>query len=94
VLTTIGMTIIAFIHSPVSALVVLLAMLVYMQVESYVIDPRIMGRAVQVPGSVVLISAMAGGALFGLGGALVAIPVSASIILIIREVVWPAKERS
>jgi predicted PurR-regulated permease PerM len=94
VLTTIGMTIIAFIHSPVSALVVLLAMLVYMQVESYVIDPKIMGKAVQVPGSVVLISAMAGGALFGLAGALVAIPVSASIILIIREVVWPAKERS
>ena len=94
IITTIGMTIIAFIHSPVSALIVLIAMLVYMQVESYVIDPRVMGKAVQVPGSVVLISAMAGGALFGLVGALVAIPISASVILIIREVVWPAKQRA
>jgi len=94
VLTTIGMTILAFIHSPTSALIVLIAMLIYMQVESYVIDPRVMGKAVQIPGSVVLISAMGGAALFGLAGALLAIPVSAGIILIIREVVFPAKQRS
>jgi len=94
VLTTIGMTIIAFIHSPTSALIVLIAMLIYMQVESYVIDPRVMGKAVQIPGSVVLISAMGGAALFGLAGALLAIPVSAGVILIIREVVWPAKQRA
>ena len=93
ILTTIGMTILAFIHSPTSALIVLIAMLIYMQVESYVIDPRIMGKAVEIPGSVVLISAMGGAALFGLAGALLAIPVSAGIILIIREVVWPAKQR-
>jgi predicted PurR-regulated permease PerM len=94
VLTTIGMTIIAFIHDPLSALIVVIAMLIYMQVESYVIDPRVMGRAVEIPGSVVLISAMAGGALFGLAGALIAIPISAAFILIIREVVWPAKEKT
>jgi len=94
VLTTIGMTIIAFIHSPTSALIVLIAMLIYMQVESYLIDPKVMSRAVQIPGAVVLISAMAGGALFGLAGALIAIPISAGIILLIREVVWPAKERA
>jgi predicted PurR-regulated permease PerM len=94
VLTTIGMTVIAFIHSPTSAIIVLIAMLIYMQVESYIIDPKVMGKAVEVPGSVVLISAMAGGALFGLAGALIAIPVSAGVILIIREVIWPAKERA
>jgi len=94
VLTTIGMTVIAFIHSPTSAIIVLIAMLIYMQVESYIIDPKVMGKAVEIPGSVVLISAMAGGALFGLTGALIAIPVSAGIILIIREVIWPAKQRT
>lgn len=94
VLTTIAMTILAFIHSPLAGLIVLVAMLVYMQLEAYVFTPRVMSKAVKVPGSVVLISALAGGTLFGLPGSLVAIPVSAGIILIIKGVVMPARERS
>jgi predicted PurR-regulated permease PerM len=94
VLTTAAMTIVAFLHSPLSALIVLVFMLIYMQVEAYVLTPKVMSKAVQVPGSVVLVSALAGGTLFGLAGALVAIPISAGIILIIKEVVWPAKERT
>jgi predicted PurR-regulated permease PerM len=69
-------------------------MLIYMQVEAYVLTPRVMSKAVQVPGSVILISALAGGTLFGLAGALTAIPVSAGIILIIKEIVMPAKDLS
>jgi predicted PurR-regulated permease PerM len=92
VLTTIAMTILALLHSPVSALIVLIFMLIYMQVEAYILTPKVMGKAVQVPGSVVLISALAGSTLFGLAGALVAIPISAGIILIIRELVMPRKE--
>ena len=53
------------------------------------LSPRIMSRAVSVPGSVVVIAALAGGALLGLLGALIAIPVAASIILIIKQVVIP-----
>jgi predicted PurR-regulated permease PerM len=94
VLTTIGMTILALLHSPTAGIIVLIAMLVYMQVEAYVLTPRVMSKAVQVPGSVVLISALAGGTLFGLAGALTAIPVSAGIILIIKEIVMPAKDRT
>lgn len=92
VLTTAVMSVVAFIHDPVSGFIVLGMMLVYMQVEAYVMGPRVMGKAVQVPGSVVLISALAGGTLFGLIGALVAIPISAGIILVVREVVIPRKE--
>jgi predicted PurR-regulated permease PerM len=73
---------------------VLLVMLVYMQVEAYLFTPKVMSKAVQVPGSVVLISALAGGTLFGLAGALIAIPISAGVILIIRELVMPRKELS
>jgi predicted PurR-regulated permease PerM len=94
VLTTAVMSILAFIHSPVSGVVVLILMLIYMQVEAYILTPKVMGKAVQVPGSVVLISALAGSTLFGLPGALVAIPISAGIILIINEVVMPRKELS
>jgi predicted PurR-regulated permease PerM len=49
---------------------------------------------VQVPGSIVLIAALAGGTLAGLPGALVAIPAAAGILLILKEIVIPAKARS
>jgi predicted PurR-regulated permease PerM len=63
--------------------------LVYMQVEAYVLSPRIMNRAVSVPGAVVVIAALAGGSLLGILGALIAIPFAASILLIIKQVVIP-----
>lgn len=75
--------------SPTTAIIAAVYYLVYMQVEAYVISPRIMGRAVSVPGAVVVIAALAGGALLGLLGALVAIPVAASILILYRQVVIP-----
>jgi predicted PurR-regulated permease PerM len=63
--------------------------LIYMQVEAYVLSPHIMSRAVAVPGSVVVIAALAGGSLLGILGALIAIPVAASILMIIKQVVIP-----
>ncbi len=94
VLTTIFMTIFALFTSPTAAAIVLVSMLIYMQVEAYIFTPRVMSKAVQVPGSIVLISALAGGTLAGLPGALIAIPVAAGILILIREVVIPAKARS
>ena len=75
--------------SPTTALIAAIYYLIYMQIEAYVISPRIMGRAVSVPGAVVVIAALAGGSLLGLLGALVAIPVAASILIIYRQVVIP-----
>ncbi|MDQ4138069.1 MAG: AI-2E family transporter [Actinomycetota bacterium] len=63
--------------------------LVYMQVEAYLLSPNIMRAAVKVPGVVVVIAALAGGTLAGILGALVAIPVAASILLIFKQVVIP-----
>ena len=63
--------------------------LIYMQVEAYVISPNIMNRAVKVPGVVVVVAALAGGTLLGVLGALVAIPVAAAVLLIIKQVVVP-----
>ncbi|MET0725898.1 MAG: AI-2E family transporter [Leifsonia sp.] len=75
--------------SPATAVAALVYYLIYMQVEAYVLSPRIMNRAVSVPGAVVVIAALAGGSLLGILGALVAIPVAASILLIIQQVVVP-----
>jgi predicted PurR-regulated permease PerM len=63
--------------------------LVYMQVEAYFLNPRIMAQAVKVPGAIVVIAALAGGTLLGILGALIAIPVAASLLLIINQVVVP-----
>ncbi|WP_082500758.1 AI-2E family transporter [Agreia sp. Leaf244] len=78
--------------SPLTALVALIYYLIYMQVEAYFLSPRIMNRAVSVPGAVVVIAAVAGGTLGGILGALVAIPVAASTIIIIQKVVFPRQE--
>jgi len=94
IVTTIGMTVLAYLHSPTSALIVLVTMLVYMQVEAYLVDPFIMRTAVEIPIAALLIAAVVGGVLLGLVGILIAIPLATAIILIIREVVWPAKERT
>lgn len=67
--------------------------LVYMQVEAYLLNPRIMNQAVQVPGVVVVIAALAGGSLLGILGALIAIPVAASVIIIIKQVYIPRQNR-
>lgn len=78
--------------SPLTALVAGIYYLVYMQIEAYVLSPKIMNKAVSVPGSIVVIAALAGGALLGILGALIAIPVAASVILIIKEVFMPAQD--
>lgn len=92
VISTIIMTVGALFTSPGTALIVLAVMLVYMQVEAYVLTPRIVGKAIAIPGSLVLIGAMIGGTLLGLLGALIACPVTASILLIIKKVVVPKQE--
>ncbi|MEE1620180.1 AI-2E family transporter [Zafaria sp. Z1313] len=91
VISTTLITIVSLFTSPGAALVVLLVMLVYMQVEAYVLTPRIVGKAISIPGSLVLIGAMVGGTLLGLLGALIACPTTASILLILKKVVIPAQ---
>ncbi|RFA14936.1 AI-2E family transporter [Subtercola boreus] len=78
--------------SPLTALVAAIYYLVYMQVEAYILSPRIMNRAVSVPGAVVVIGAVAGGTIGGVLGALVAIPIAASAIIIIEKVVFPQQD--
>jgi predicted PurR-regulated permease PerM len=78
--------------SPVTALTAAIYYLVYMQVEAYVLSPRIMNRAVAVPGALVVIAAVAGGTLGGVLGALVAIPIAASLIIIVEKVVFPRQD--
>lgn len=72
-------------QSATTALIVLLAMLAYEEFESRVLIPRIYGRALRLPSSVVLFALMVGGTLMGLLGALLALPVAATIMMLIEE---------
>nr|WP_125610026.1 AI-2E family transporter [Specibacter cremeus] len=58
----------------------------YLQFEAYFISPRIMSRAVAVPGAVAVIAVIAGGSLLGVLGALIAIPTAAAVMLLVKEV--------
>jgi len=72
-------------RGPVVVVVVLLIMLAYEEFESRVLVPRIYGRALRLPSSVVLFALLAGGMLMGILGALLALPVAATIMMLIQE---------
>ena len=74
---------------PQSAIFVGIYYLGYMQLEAYFLNPKIMAKAVKVPGAIVVIAALAGGTLLGILGALIAIPVAAAILLVMNQVFVP-----
>ncbi|MDR6613006.1 MULTISPECIES: AI-2E family transporter [unclassified Leifsonia] len=80
---------VCFLSGTPTAIAAAIYYLIYMQVEAYVLSPRIMNRAVSVPGALVVVAALAGGTLLGILGALVAIPFAAAILLIVKQVVIP-----
>jgi putative heme transporter len=81
--------IVALAVNPTSAIVLAIYFLIYLQIEAYVVSPRVMKVAVSVPAPIVVIAALSGGALLGILGALVAIPFAASVIFIVREIFIP-----
>jgi predicted PurR-regulated permease PerM len=64
---------------PIDTIIWTVWAIVYQQVENTVIQPQIQRRAVNIHPFFVLFSVLCGSALFGIGGALLAIPVAASI---------------
>ena len=66
-------------------LVVLVLMFAYEEFESRVLVPVVYGRALRLPSSVVLFSLIAGATLFGIVGALLALPVAATILMLIDK---------
>ncbi len=63
--------------------------IVYRLVEDYVLLPKVMGRAVQVPALVTILAVTLGVVLLGVIGAIVAIPIAAAVLLIFNEVLVP-----
>ncbi|MGO9925829.1 MAG: AI-2E family transporter [Mycobacterium sp.] len=62
---------------------------VFRLLEDYLLVPRIIGRAVKVPALITVVAVLIGGALLGIVGALVAIPIAAALLLLTQEVLYP-----
>ena len=74
-----------FVNFPVAVIIWIIYAIVYQQIENYVIQPRIQGRAVAVEPIVIIVAVLFGSTLFGVMGALLAIPTAASIQIAVRE---------
>jgi len=87
-------TMVALTKSPSTAVIAFLLYVIYVQIENYVVMPRIMKRSLSVPGLVTIIAALIGASLLGLVGGILAVPVAAAILLILDEVVFPRADKS
>jgi predicted PurR-regulated permease PerM len=78
--------VIAFLASPTLGLVVLIYFIAYQQFENYWLVPRVMKDAVDLSPAAVIISTLIGGGLLGFAGALLALPVAATLKVVIYDV--------
>jgi predicted PurR-regulated permease PerM len=67
--------------------------LVYRFLEDYLVNPRVMKHTVKVTPGLTIIATLIGGTLLGLIGALIAIPVAATIHLVLEEVAVPRQNQ-
>lgn len=86
---TIGAVVVGFVtvfdHFPTVTIIWVIWAIVYQQVENSVIQPQIQRRAVNVHPFIVLVAVLFGSTLFGIVGALLAIPIAATLQISVRE---------
>ena len=87
-------TVVSLTDSLTTAAIALGAYILYVQIENYVITPRIMRKSLAIPGLVTIIAALLGASLLGLVGGLLAVPIAAAVLLILDEVVFPRADNS
>ena len=74
-------------------IVFLIVIVVYQQIENYVLQPTIIGKAAQLSGFAVLASVLAFGALFGLVGAIIGVPIAAALQIVVEELTAERRAR-
>jgi predicted PurR-regulated permease PerM len=97
----IGATIAGFILVPVlwaeegltAALIMLAVVLVYQQVENNIVTPKVQGQAVQLSGFFIIVAVTLLGALLGVLGALTAVPLAATMQILVQELTKARRER-
>ena len=70
---------------PADAAIMLAVILVYQQAENYLIQPAVMNQAVELSGFATIAVVLVGSALLGVVGAVLAVPVAASVKIVLHE---------
>jgi predicted PurR-regulated permease PerM len=97
----IGATIAGFVLVPTlwaeegvtAAIIMLIVVLVYQQVENNILTPKIQGKAVELSGFFIIVAVTLFGALLGVLGALTAVPLAATIQIFIQELTKARREK-
>lgn len=72
-------------HGQTTGLVVMSCMFVYQLFENKVLVPKVYGNALRLPPAAVVLALIAGGVLLGMIGALLALPIAAGLLMIVKE---------
>jgi predicted PurR-regulated permease PerM len=97
----IGATIAGFVLVPAlwaeegltAALIMLVVLLVYQQLENNILTPKIQGKAVKLSGFFIIVAVTLFGALLGVLGALTAVPLAATIQIFVKELTKERREK-
>ena len=93
-ISAIPAVIIAFVQAPILAVGVIALYILIQQLENNIIVPKLMERAVGLSPLVIIFSLLVGGTLFGVIGALLAVPAAAIVHVIIEDFMEAAKQKS
>jgi predicted PurR-regulated permease PerM len=85
VLTMVPAVLAALAKGQTTAIIVFTMLLAYEEFESRMLIPMVYGRALRLPSSVVFFALLVGGTLYGIMGALLALPMAATIFMVIEE---------
>jgi predicted PurR-regulated permease PerM len=85
---------VAFLHSLLAGIIVIVFFIVYQQVENHILQPLVYHRTVALSPLAILVSVLVGAELAGVLGALAAIPVAGAIQVLILDFLRARRERS
>lgn len=80
------------ITNPIKAIIFVIFLLVLQQLEGNLIYPKVVGKAVGLPGVIVVCAVLLGGNIGGIIGALIAVPTAATVYILLKEAVEIANE--
>ena len=76
-----------------AAIIMLVVLLVYQQVENSILTPKIQGKAVSLSPFFIIVAVSLFGALLGVLGALTAVPLAATIQILVQELTKARREK-
>jgi predicted PurR-regulated permease PerM len=86
IIAAIPLIVVGFLSSPQQGVVALVVAVMIQQLENNLIVPRVMARAVNLHPVAVMLAILAGGELLGISGALLAVPLVASLSVVVDEI--------